>query len=83
MSTYDQLMVLDSANVVSFFETRKDAFATIRDAFERYGVAGSEDLALSEESDEQGGTLFGEGEDLLRLAMAQPRGSFARLRTDD
>jgi hypothetical protein len=61
-------MDLDSANVVGFFDTKDDAFATIRESYELHGVAGIEDLALSEKSDQGEGTLLGEGVELLRLA---------------
>ena len=66
---YYELMDLDSANVVGFFESKVDAFAAIRDAYERYGLSGIEDLALSEESADGNGVLLGEGQDLLKSAM--------------
>lgn len=72
MKTYYELMDLDSANVVGFYDTRDDALATIRNAYERYGLAGIEDLALSENSDEGEGVLLGEGAELLGLATEAP-----------
>ena len=69
MNTYYELMDLDSANVVGFFDTKEDAFATIRVSYEQYGLMGIEDLALSEKSDQGKGVLLGEGAELLRLAM--------------
>lgn len=62
-------MDLDSAHVVGFYGTKKEALATIRNAFERYGLAGIEDLALSEKSDQDDGVLIGEGAELLDLAL--------------
>lgn len=69
MSKYYELMDLDSANVVGFFDTKDDAFATVRNSYERYGLAGVEDLALSEKSDQDDWLLLGEGAELLELAM--------------
>lgn len=69
MGAYYELMDLDSANVVGFFDTKDDAFATIRNSYERYGLAGVEDLALSEKSDQDDWILLGEGAELLDLAM--------------
>jgi hypothetical protein len=77
MTTYYELMDLDSANVVGFYDTKEEAFATIRESYERYGLAGIADLALSEKSDEDEGVLLGEGEELLDLAMAAPRSKVA------
>lgn len=72
MNAYYELMDLDSGNVVGFFDTKDDAFATIRESYEQYGLAGIEDLALSEDSDGGDGVLLGEGQELLRLATAVP-----------
>jgi hypothetical protein len=69
MKRYYELMDLDSANVVGFYDSKEEAFATIRASFERFGLAGIEDLALSEKSDHDGGTLVGEGAELLSLAL--------------
>ncbi len=78
MSTYYELMDLDSANVVGSFDTKDDALSTIRDAFERYGLAGIADLALTEKSDEGEGVWLGEGTELLTLAMEQSPSPVAR-----
>lgn len=63
-----ELMDLESANVVGFFDTADEALATIRDAYARYALGGIEDLALSVKSDLGEGTLLGEGAGLLDLA---------------
>lgn len=52
MSLYYELMDLDSANVVGFYDSKDEALATVRESYERYGLAGVEDLALSEKSSE-------------------------------
>lgn len=72
MRTYYELMDLGSANLVGSYDTKEGAFATIRDAYERYGLVGIEDLALSEGSDDGEGVLLDEGRALLRLAMGHP-----------
>lgn len=72
MSTYYELMDIDSANVVGFYDAKEDAFAVIRSSYERYGLVGVEDLALSEKSEQEEGVLLAEGVELLRLAMATP-----------
>lgn len=63
-------MDLDTANVVGYYDTREDAFATVLEAFERHGLAGVEDLGLSLETEDGGGELLGIGVDLLHLAQA-------------
>lgn len=68
MNRYYELMDLDSANVVGFFDTKDDAFVTILESYDLHGPAGVEDLALSEKSGQGEGTLLGEGVELLRLA---------------
>jgi len=68
LKTYYELMDLDSANVVGFYDTKDEALATVRDAYDRYGLPGVEGLALSEKSDGNEGVLLGEGAELLHLA---------------
>lgn len=70
LAVYNELMDIDTANVVWFYETKDDALATVREAYERYGPAGVLDLALTEHSEDGSGSLLAEGEELARLAMA-------------
>lgn len=77
MRTYYELMDVDSANVVDFFDTKDDALAAIRDAFERFGLTGVEDLALSEKSADKA-VLLGEGAELLSLARNRAPDPIAR-----
>lgn len=77
MTTYYELMDLDSANVVGFYASKNDALATVRESYKRYELAGIEDLALSEDSDAGEGVLLGEGAELLRLATEAPRTTVA------
>lgn len=69
---YYELMDTDTANVVGFYDSKEDALATVRRAYDLYGLPGIEGLALSEEPREGEGTLLGEGADLLRLAPEAP-----------
>ncbi len=71
-AVYYELMDTDSANVVGFYQTREDALSIVRDSYERYGLPGIEDLALSEQSERGTGVLLAEGADLLRLAKGAP-----------
>jgi hypothetical protein len=72
MVFYYELVDLDTANVVGFYESKEAALAIVRRSFELYGLRGIEDLALSEESPGGEGRLLAEGADLLRLALAAP-----------
>lgn len=71
-AVYYELMDLDTANVVGFYDTKEAALAIVRSAYENYGLEGVESLALSEEPEEGEKGLFAEGADLLRLAMEAP-----------
>lgn len=78
MSTYYELMDLDCANVVGFYDTKDAALAIVRNAYERYGLAGIADLALTAKSDDDDGVWLGEGEELLSLAMEPSPSRIAR-----
>ena len=69
---YYELMDTDTANVVGFYDSKEAALATVRRAYERYGLPGIEDLALSEETEQGDGRLLAEGAELLRLALEAP-----------
>lgn len=71
-AVYYELMDTDTANIVGFYHSKEDALAIVRSSYERYGLAGIEDLALSEGSERGAGVLLAEGEELLRLATAAP-----------
>ena len=74
MDRWYELMDLDTANVVGFYETQEDVLAMVRNAFERYGRTGVLDLALSENAADGSGVLVADGEELMRLALrASPR----------
>jgi hypothetical protein len=68
VATYYELMDLHTANVVGFYESKETALATVRSAYERYGLSGVEGLALCEKGDRDEETLLGEDFELLRLA---------------
>lgn len=72
MKTDYELMDTDTANVVGFYETKEGALAIVRRAYEQYGLAGIEGLALSEEPSEGEKGLLAEGGELLRLALEAP-----------
>ena len=76
-AAYYELMDTDTANVVGFYKTREAALTIVRRAYEQYGLAGIEDLALSAEAGDGEGVLLGEGAELLRMAMEAPRISVA------
>lgn len=71
-TAYFELMDTDTANVVGFYDTKEDALAIVRGAYERYGLAGIEGLALSEEPSQGEQGLLVEGAELLRLALEAP-----------
>lgn len=73
-----ELMDTDSANVVGFYPTKDEALAVVRDAFQRFGPAGIDDLALSEQTVHGTGKLLAEGSELLRLATETSLARFAR-----
>ncbi len=67
---YYQMMDVDSGNLVDEFDSLEAALAAVRDGFERFGQAGVDGLALSENDDDGGGRLLGIGDELLYLAQA-------------
>jgi hypothetical protein len=67
---YYLMMDVDSGNLVDEFDTLDEAFAAVRDGFERFGQAGVDGLALSENDDDGGGRLLAIGDELLRLEQA-------------
>ncbi len=67
---YYQMMDVDSGNLVDEFASLEEAVAAVRDGFERFGQAGVDGLALSENDDAGGGRLLGIGDELLYLAQA-------------
>ncbi len=66
---YYQMMDVDSGNLVDEFDSLDEALAAVRDGFERFGPAGVDGLALSENDDDGGGRLLGIGDELLHLAQ--------------
>lgn len=68
-ASYFELMDTESANVVGFYETKDEALAIVRSAFENHGTAGIDDLALSENDGQGSGVLLAEGAELPRLAI--------------
>ena len=71
MKTYE-LMDLDTANVVGFYETETAALAVVRGAITQYGEEGVLDLALSERSCDGSAVLLAEGPALMRRASCVP-----------
>ena len=64
-----ELMDVDTANVVGFFETRDEAFATVLKSYARFGLTGVEDLGPSVERENGEGKLIGIGLELIELAQ--------------
>ena len=75
MTTTFELMDTDSANVVGFYQTQDEALDTVRESYERHGLTGVVDLALSEKSGEGTAVLVAEGEELARLATGTAVGA--------
>lgn len=71
-ASYFELMDIDSASVVGFYATKHEALDVVRNAYRSFGVAGIDDLVLSEQTDEGIGNILAEGTDLLRLTIEAP-----------
>ena len=64
-----ELMDVDTANVVGFYDTLDDALAIVRTALVEYGPAGIQDLALSEKDTNGHIVMLFEGSDLEAMAQ--------------
>lgn len=71
MTTFYELMDVDTGNVVGFYTSREEALAVVRSAFERFGAPGITDLLLGFQNELGEMQMVAEGTALGELATSE------------